>query len=49
VVAAGRGFAAVNLLLASHRGAALAAYYPVHGGRLDLSPAADPDCRRHSG
>jgi hypothetical protein len=44
-------FAAVNLLLASHPGAALAGYYPVHGGRRpaddQLVPAFAAFCAEH--
>jgi hypothetical protein len=44
-------FAAVNLLLASHPGSALAAYYPVHGGRRPvddgLVPAFAAFCAEH--
>jgi hypothetical protein len=44
-------FAAVNLLLAPHPGAALAGYYPVHGGRRPvddrLVPAFAAFCAEH--
>jgi hypothetical protein len=43
--------AAVNLLLASHRGSALAAYYPTHGGHRpadqELFPAFSAFCAEH--
>lgn len=45
-------FAAVNFVLASHPGAALAAYYPIHGGRRpvddDLVPAFAAFCAEHT-
>jgi hypothetical protein len=45
-------FAAVNLVLASHPGAALASYYPIHGGRRpvddDLVPAFATFCAEHA-
>jgi hypothetical protein len=45
--------AAVNLLLASHPDAALAAYYPIHGGRrpvdAQLFPAFSAFCAEHGG
>jgi len=45
--------AAVNLLLASHAGSALAAYYPTHGGRrppdAQLFPAFSAFCAEHRG
>jgi len=44
-------FAAVNLLLASHPGSALAAYYPTHGGHrapdAQLFPAFSAFCAEH--
>jgi hypothetical protein len=44
-------FAVVNLLLAEHRGAELAAYYPIHGGRRSpdsrLAPAFSEFCAEH--
>ena len=44
-------FAAVNLLLAEHPGAELAAYYPIHGGRRApdsrLAPAFSEFCAQH--
>lgn len=46
-------FAAVNLLLAEHPGAELAAYYPIHGGPRPpdsrLAPAFSAFCARHPG
>jgi hypothetical protein len=46
-------FAAVNLLLAEHPGAGLAAYYPIHGGLRapdsGLAPAFAAFCAEHRG